>query len=125
MRTSTAVCPPSAQRVISYDASLLPPSTIAASSEDTASNPADQLFGRNNVPFNLWCTAPETGSHHHINVSFTEPVVIMAIVSSGFANGYVTEFAVEYSPTSPPDGLLPYKVSFLGWSSKWIPHILL
>ncbi len=97
--------------MISYDNSLLPPSTIAATSEDAASNPVDQLFGRNNVPFNLWCTAPESGIRHEINVSFTEPVVITGIVSSGFANGYVAEFTVEYSLTDPPDALLPYKVS--------------
>ena len=103
------VCPTEAQKVISYDHRLLPPTNVVATSEDAEFNPASQLFGRNNVPFNLWCTVPDNGIEHYINVTFGQPVVITGIVSSGFVNGYVNNFTVEY--VIEPHGLVPHKVS--------------
>lgn len=96
------MCPSDAWRVISYDLLLLPPTNVSASSEDAELNPDDLLFGRNNVPFSLWCSEPLLGSEHHINASFVEPVLLTAIISSGFSNGYVTNFSMEYS-LSPYD----------------------
>ena len=97
------MCPPTALRVISYDSTLLPVENLTASSEDIEFNPVILLFGRNNVPFNLWCSDSDTGLDHHINVSFTQPVVITLMISSGFSNGYVSNFTVEYMEDNQSD----------------------
>ena len=85
------------QRIISYGGLLLSSDNVSASSEDAAFNPDDYLFHRNNVPLRLWCTLPNDGVEHHVNATFTEPVVITELISSGFSNGYVNNFTVEYS----------------------------
>ena len=93
----SAGCPSGLQRIISFDPLLLPPENVNASSEDVKTNAADQLFGRNNVPFSLWCSAPRAGLQHSITVALTKPVVLTGIISSGFSNGYVSNFTVEYA----------------------------
>lgn len=90
-------CPPGVQRIISYDLLLLHTDNVTASNEDAAFNPDEYLFHRSNVPLRLWCTVPFAGLVHHVNATFTEPVVITELISSGFSNGYVNNFTVEYS----------------------------
>jgi len=85
------------QRIISYDLLLLHTDNVTASNEDAAFNPDEYLFHRSNVPLRLWCTVPFAGLVHHVNATFTEPVVITELISSGFSNGYVNNFTVEYS----------------------------
>ena len=93
----SAGCPSGVQRVISFDPLLLPPENVNASSEDVETNPDDKLFGRNNVPFNLWCSAPSAGLQHSITVTLAEPAVLTGIISSGFSNGHVSNFTLEYA----------------------------
>ena len=76
---------------------MLPPENVNATSEDVETNPDDKLFGRNNVPFSLWCSAPSTGLQHSITVTLAKPVVLTGIISSGFSNGYVSNFTLEYA----------------------------
>lgn len=102
--------------MLSYDTDLLPPANINASSQDETFNPDDYLFHRNNVPLRLWCTQglsiPTNGesgfsgsltdferndSGYHINVTFTQPVLITQIISSGYSNGYVNNFSITYA----------------------------
>ncbi len=50
---------------------------------------------QNNPP---WCSAGDTPNveGHYVEVNFTEPVVLTLVESSGYANGYVSNFAIEY-----------------------------
>ena len=99
-----AACPPRTLRVISYESTnLLPVQNLSASSEDTWINPVALMFGRGNVPFSLWCSESGTGLKHHVNVTFSQPVVISALISSGFSDGYVNNFTVEFSADVNPD----------------------
>lgn len=85
------------QQIISYNQTLLPTDNVTATSEHSSFNPDKYLFHRNNIPVRLWCTLPDAGLEHHINATFTEPVVITGLVSSGFSNGYVNNFTVGFS----------------------------
>lgn len=102
-----------------------------ASSEDSVFNPDDNLFHRNNVPLRLWCTqsfeeamreASEEGlglsemasdnftSDFDIRVTFSEPLLITHIITSGFSNGFVNNFTVGYS-LEVEGPLIPYQYS--------------
>lgn len=97
-------CPPTTLRVISYGSTnLLPAENLSASSEDKGINPVTLMFGRGNIPFSLWCSASDTGLKHHINATFSQPVVISALISSGFSDGHVNNFTIEYSTNINPD----------------------
>lgn len=85
------------RRVLSYDHHLLSPDNLIASSTDF-STPVHYLVSRSNSPARVWCTAPGAGTNHHINISFSLPVVVEHVISSGFSNGYVTNFSIDYSP---------------------------
>lgn len=105
---------------------------MTASSEDSIFNPDDYLFHRNNVPLRLWCTQSfeeamreggmdlsemATGNltgDFDIHVTFSEPLLITHIITSGFSNGFVNNFTIGYSLES--EGLLtPYQYSSTVW----------
>lgn len=94
--SGTDSCPSESRRVLSYDHQLLSPYNMTASSADLTS-PVHYLVSRSNSPVRVWCTAPDTGTSHHIYLNFTYPVVVEHVISAGFSNGYVTNFSIEYS----------------------------
>lgn len=89
-------CPFLSRRVLSHDHHLLARGNVTASSADLVS-PAEHLVSRSNAPVRLWCSEPHAGQHHHLNLSFTQPVVIEHVISAGFSNGYVNNFSIQYS----------------------------
>ena len=103
---SPIVCPVNSQQFISLDRNLLPLENLQASSEG---NPAAFLVDPSNGP---WCTDRGNGTQpgHHVNLTFTEPVVITMIQSGGFVNGFVNDFAVQYSPSLDGDDFTTYGI---------------
>lgn len=98
---------------------------MSASSEDRVFNPDDNLFHRNNIPLRLWCTGifqgfaegvglaellQDTGTVLDINVTFSEPLLLTHIITSGFSNGYVKNFTITWS-LDEEEQLLPYNHS--------------
>ena len=119
-------CSVGTQRILSYDTDLLPPTNINASSQDQSFNPDDYLFHRNNVPLRLWCSQAfnipsdeesregfnrslldfeHNNSGYLINVTFSQPILITQIISSGFSNGFVNNFSITYA-SEDDEGLL-------------------
>lgn len=94
--TAYTVCPVNNQKFLSTDQSLLPPANIQATSEDTLFNPVENFIAPDSPP---WCTAENEGTMpgHSIELTFTEPVVIELLQSSGFFNGYVNNFTILYT----------------------------
>ena len=90
-----AVCHVNNQRFISVNRTLLPLVNIQATDEDSRNNPLEYFT---DVSSNAWCTAAGNGTLPglHINLTFTEPVVISLIISGGFINGYVDNFTIGY-----------------------------
>lgn len=100
-----------------------------ASSEDSIFNPDDDLFHRSNVPLRLWCTqsfeealrsregvglsdmaSDNFTADFDIRVTFSEPLLVTHIITSGFSNGFVNNFTIGYS--SDMEGpLIPYQYS--------------
>ena len=126
--------------MVSYDNALISPSNISASSQETVFNPDDYLFHRNNIPLRLWCTdvleggtqnlsgevhladlLRNTGTHITINVTFTTPLLLTHILTSGFSNGYVKSFTIQQSlevegpflPYSSSGGVQSFEASHL------------
>ena len=86
------------QQFLSFDRDLLPLTNVRATSEDTGFNDVENLIkyaSLNNPP---WCSAVDTPSvaGHYVEVNFTEPVVLTMVESSGYADGYVSNFAIAY-----------------------------
>ena len=98
------------QRIISYNTTLVPPSSIEASSQ-ASSFTDDYLFHHNNIPSRLWCTdtlegaadgvlsewLKNTSTIFDINVTFSEPLLLTHILATGFGNSYVTNFTIAHS----------------------------
>lgn len=136
---SSVGCSLGRQRVVSYDTALVPPSGVSASTQDRLFNPDDNLFHRNNIPLRLWCTevfqeATREGSAEgielsellqdggtiiEINVTFSEPLLLTHILTSGFSNGYVKNFTITQS-LSEEGLLLPYNQS--GETQEFVAH---
>lgn len=106
---ATKVCPINRQRFVSMDLSLLPISNVETSSEDTGFNPTSNFVSLTTPP---WCTAEGQGRNpgHHVNLTFTEPVVIHFLESGGFFNGFVNNFTIEYSMSDSGDDFEAYGV---------------
>ena len=103
--------------MVSYDSSLIHPSNVSASSQESVFNPDDYLFSRHNVPFKLWCTEELElpgdsnssrivnliellrlhGTRFHINVTFTRPLLLTHVLTSGFSNSFVESFDIQLS----------------------------
>ena len=122
-------CSSGTNRVISYDNTLVPQAGVMASSEDTLFNPDDDLFHRSNIPLRLWCSEsfeeaqrsggegmelsdmqfPNESRSFDISVNFSRPLLLTHIITSGFSNGYVSNFSVQSSMDDGP--LSPYSYS--------------
>lgn len=86
--------PPSSQQTITANRSLLPLANIVASSEDPV-DPAEDI-----ITNGFWCSSvsdASTVSGQHVNFTFTEAIVLLAIQSSGRGNSYVNNFTFEYA----------------------------
>lgn len=116
--------------MISYNATLVPPSGVSAFSQGSLFNPDDNLLHRNNIPLRLWCTdvteegmgvgsdegrllsdlEQNGGTIYDINVTFSEPLLLTHILTSGFSNGYVNNFTLAHS-LEEAGSFLPYNCS--------------
>lgn len=100
------------QRFLSIDRDLLPIVNVRASSEDADFNPVQNFItsdSQNNSP---WCTKPRVNNprEHFVEVTFTEPVVLTLLESSGFVNGYVNNFMLEYTSLENSSDVQLYSV---------------
>ena len=88
------MCPPNSQQTITANHSLLPLANIVASSENPV-DPAEDI-----ITNGFWCTsvgsAPTVGGEY-VNFTFTEPIVLLALQSSGRSDSYVNSFTFEYA----------------------------
>lgn len=100
-----AVCPVNSQKFLSIDRDLLPESNVRASSEDTSFNPVENFITSDSQTNPPWCTEPDVTDpqDHYVEVNFTEPVVITFLESSGFFNGFVSKFIIEYVSVDDPN----------------------
>ena len=116
-----AACPANSQYFISENRTLLPLANAAATSEDAA-GPVT-YFINSGTPNNPWCTsaADATLPGHHINLTFTEPVVLTLIQSGGFFNGYVNNFSLAFA-RDQNDELTAYRMSDSSQVSENIYH---
>lgn len=98
VQCSLTVCPVNNQEFISINRELLPTSNVRATSEDTAFNPVENLITHDAQDNPPWCSAIDIGtvSGHYVEINYTEPVVITLLESSGFYNGFVSNFTIEY-----------------------------
>jgi len=116
--------------VVSYNSSLVHPSNISASSQESVFNPDDNLFNRKNIPFKLWCTEELElpgdsnssgsaslieflrlhGTSFYINVTFTRPLLLTHILTSGFTNSFVESFNIQFS-LDMDGSFVPYRLS--------------
>ena len=103
-----AVCPVNKLQFLSYNASLLPRDNVQASSE-SSSNPLDHFIQSNSQP---WCSDFNDvyDPNLHINFTFTEPVVITFLQSSGFFNNFVDRFSIQYALGVEGGMFMPYGV---------------
>ena len=103
------MCPVNSQRFISTDTNLLPTTNIRASSEDALFNPVANFIEPSSSP---WCTAEEEGemAGHFVELTFTEPIVVQLLQSSGFVNGYVSNFTILYSMSATEDDFKAYGI---------------
>ena len=91
-----AVCPVNKLQFLSYNTSLLPLTNVIASSQDDVSNPLEHFVKQNAEP---WCSG-FNGAYDpnlHINFTFTEPVIITFLQSSGYFNAFVDSFSIQYA----------------------------
>ncbi len=93
-------CPVNTQEFVSFNRNLLPLSNVRATSEDTGFNHAEDLVKYSSQDNPPWCSEADITmvTDHHIELNFTEPVVLTLMESSGYYDGYVNSFAIEYGP---------------------------
>lgn len=84
---------------------------MGASSEDTGFNHAEDLVKHSNQDNPPWCSQGDITNvpGHLVELNFTEPVVITLMESSGYYNGYVKNFSIEYGLID--EELSPYTVN--------------
>ena len=103
----TTVCPVNKLQFLSYNTTLLPRQNVQASSENAEMNTIDHFIMKSTEP---WCS--EFGEvfspNLHINLTFTEPVVITFLESDGFYNNFVDRFSIQYALGSEAGVFMPY-----------------
>lgn len=92
---------------LSYNETLLPHQNVQASSENADMNTIDHFIKKSTEP---WCSnfGDAFSPNLHINMTFTEPVVITFLQSAGFYNNFVDQFSIQYALGSEADILMPY-----------------
>lgn len=102
------VCPVNSQRFISISRELLPLENIRSTSESRF-NPTANFVNRGDAE-SPWCTAPNlsTIAGQHVELNFTEPVVISMLMSGGFVSTYVNNFTFHYTMSITDDDFEVY-----------------
>ena len=92
---------------LSYNETLLPQQNVQASSENAVLNTIDHFIKKSTEP---WCSEYGDGSspNLHINLTFTEPVVITLLQSNGYYNNFVDQFSIQYALGSEAGVFMPY-----------------
>ena len=108
MSSHATACPVNRLQFLSFNATLLPRGNVQATSED-ATNPVDHFITENTQP---WCSKINDVHHPnlHINLTFTESVVITFLKSSGYYNAFVKSFSIHYALGDEGDIFMPYGV---------------
>lgn len=79
-------------------------------SEDSNNNPATGFVDTTSVP---WCTAQGQGAAQvgsHVELIFTESIVVEFLKSAGLTNTWVSNFSIQYSQTENGDDFMTYGV---------------
>ena len=117
----TTVCPVNKLQFLSYNTTLLPRHNVQASSENAEMNTIDHFIKKSTEP---WCS--EFGDalrpNLHINLTFTEPVVITFLESDGYYNSFVDKFSIQYALGSEAGVFMPY--GFLQMPQVQVPCML-
>lgn len=103
------MCPVNKLQFLSYNTTLLPRTNVKASSESETSNPLDHFITQYAEP---WCSDFNDVDNPdlHINFTFTEPVVITFLQSSGFFNAFVDSFSIQHALGAEGGAFMPYGV---------------
>ena len=104
-----AVCPVNKLQFLSYNTTLLPRANVRASSESQSSDLLDHFIMQDAGP---WCSDFNDvyNPNLHINFTFTEPVVITFLQSSGYFNAFVDSFSMQYALGREGGIFMPYGV---------------
>ena len=89
---------------------ILPLANIRVTSEDARNNPATGFIDTTTAP---WCTANNQGSAqigNHVELVFTESIVVEFFQSQGLINTHVSNFSIQYSQSESGDDFATYGV---------------
>ncbi len=100
------VCPPDAQSFISQNRELLPIANVRSTSEYTGFNPTEYFI----LDSSAWCNSPDMLNFvgQYVELTFTEPVVIALLMSSGFVSSFVNNFTISYSMSASGEDFQTY-----------------
>ncbi len=104
------VCPVNSQEFILRNRDILPVENIRTTSEDSTNNPASGFIDTTSSP---WCTAQNQGTAevgHHVELIFTESIVVEFFKSAGLIGTWVSNFSIQYSQTVSGDDFITYGV---------------
>ena len=79
-------------------------------SEDSTNNPARGFVDTTSSP---WCTAEGQGAAqlgNHVELTFTESIVVEFFKSEGQLDTWVSNFSIQYSQTESGDNFMTYGV---------------
>jgi hypothetical protein len=106
----SSVCPVNAQDYILGDRAILPFENIMTPSEDSSNNPTSGFVDTGSTP---WCTAQNEGAAQlgrHVELTFTESIVVEFFKSEGMINTWISNFSIQYSLTESGDNFTRYGV---------------
>lgn len=104
------VCPVNSQDYILGNRDILPFTNIMTPSEDSSNNPSQGFV---DTASSIWCTAEGQGSAQlgsHVELIFTEPIVVEFFKSEGQIDTWVSNFSIQYSTTESGDDFMKYGV---------------
>ena len=109
-RFLSSVCPVNSQDYILGNRDILPFENIMTPSEDPNNNPSQGFVDTSSSP---WCTAENQGTAqlgNHVELTFTEQIVVEFLKSEGQLNTWVSNFSIQYSTTESGDDFMKYGV---------------
>ena len=92
--------------------------------EDSNNNPARGFVDTTSSP---WCTAQDQGAAqlgNHVELTFTESIVVEFFKSEGQLDTWVSNFSIQYSLTESGDNFMKYGVLEPSQVTKHISHKL-
>ena len=103
---SILVCPPGTQRFLSLNRELLPLENVRSTSDDAPFNPTTG-FVDGTAP---WCNGRDMLNFvgQYVEVTFTEPIVIALLMSSGLQSNFVNNFTISYSMSTSGEDFQTY-----------------